>query len=172
MKRGGCNSSEGVTERASRETREQEAAQEKKVSEALGKKRIQKSTEGCGNRRTQMKNSGKEEKGWNRRRGWRLRGRQRDQNQAETSRQLWEQNLILRHKHTNTGVCTRAPMHTQAHNSGLGGAHALTHMLSHHPKQPHYTWNINGQEQSAKMEMGETEGGKEEKVRKTDGWKL
>lgn len=161
-----CNSSKGVTERASRETREQEARSEKKVSEAVGRKRIQKSTEGCGYRRTRMKNSGKEETEWNRRRGWRLRGRQRAHNQAETSRQLWEQNLILRHKHKHVHACTHA--HTSIQRWLGKGTHTHTHALSRYPKEPHYTWNINGQEQSAKMEMGWTEGGGEKKVRMRD----
>lgn len=75
------------------------------------------------------------EREWNRRRGWRLRGRQTDHNQAETGRQLWEQNLILQYKHTNTHVCRRRHTHTHvctythAHHHGLKGAHTHAHTI-------------------------------------------
>lgn len=96
------------------------------------------------------------EREWNRRRGWRLRGRQTDHNQAETGRQLWEQNLILQYKHTNTHVCRRRHTHTRVYVHARAPPRALrgTYTCSHYPKEPHYTWNINGAKQSAKMEMG------------------
>lgn len=120
-----------------------------------------------------MKKAEERKKEWNRRRGWRLKGRQTDHNQTETSRQLWEQNLILRHRHTNTDgrthtlyagmcVCVCVYVHALAQTQ----AHTGTYTCSHYPKEPHYTWNINGAKQSAKMEMGETEGRRE---RETEG---
>lgn len=57
---------------------------------------------------------------------------------------------VCRRRQPYVCVCAHAHAQMQAH----GG----TYTCSHYPKEPHYTWNINGAKQSAKMEMGETEG--------------
>lgn len=70
---------------------------------------------------------------------------------------------------TQTQACTRAHMQAGARvrvcvcaRTQAGGG---TYTCSHYPKEPHYTWNINGAKQSAKMEMGETERGESKKER-------
>lgn len=68
---------------------------------------------------------------------------------------------------THAGVCVRVCACAHAQTQAHGG----TYTCSHYPKEPHYTWNINGAKQSAKMEMGETEGRREGGDRKGEGKK-
>lgn len=105
----------------------------------------------------------KEERESNRRRGWRLRGRQTYHNQAETSRQLWEQNLILRHRHTK--------MYMHMHKHRLTGAHTQAHTI----QKSHITHEIlMVQSNQQKWRWGETqkrEGDRRRGVRKGYRWK-
>lgn len=57
---------------------------------------------------------------------------------------------------TNTHVCRRRHTHTRVyvHARAPPRAQRGIYTCSHYPKEPHYTWNINGAKQSAKMEMG------------------
>lgn len=161
-------------ERASKERGRK--MQRKKKLEAV-KKRRKRATEGCRTEgcswKTQKKRRKRETEGEVE--GWEV------DRQITTKLRLadsCESRIWYCGTDTQTQTCTQAHMQTQ---TGIcvythAQAHRGTYTCSHYPKEPHYTWNINGAKQSAKMEMGETEGRREGetergKVRKRYGWK-